>query len=86
MTFSPDEANSPLVVDADGMLPGSLPLQCLKPVSRRYPKVGEMYCVVDKTQFPQCCGLNVRREPSAAPAFPDRRNFDITKTDDHGGI
>ncbi len=35
-TFSPSKTNSPLVVDANAILPPPLPLQSLKPIAGRY--------------------------------------------------
>jgi len=86
MTFSPYETNSPLVVDADGMLSVPLAPQRFKPVTRRHPKIVEALCIINETELPQSDGLNVRRKPSAAPTFPDRGCFSVPKSGDHAPL
>jgi len=47
MAFSPDEANSPLIVDADRMLSLSLACQRFQPITGRHAKVIETLCIVE---------------------------------------
>jgi hypothetical protein len=51
MAFSPDEANSPLIVDADRMLSSASAAQGFEPVSRRDKEIVEPLCVVKQTQL-----------------------------------
>jgi hypothetical protein len=46
MAFSPDETNSPLVVDADGMLSLPTASQCFQAVAGRQTKIIEALCIV----------------------------------------
>jgi hypothetical protein len=86
MTFSPDKTNSPLFVDTNRMLPVSLAPQSFQPVTWRHTKIVESSCIIQQAQFPQRDRLNIWREPSAAPAFPDRRGFDTAKANDHEAL
>src|SRR5262245_2405237 len=84
IALSPDEADPPLVVDADRMLTAPIALQGLQPVARRHAKIIETDRVVEKTQFAQSNGLNVAREAAAAEACPDRGRFLVAVARDHG--
>ena len=59
MSISPNEANPPLVVDADRMLTFPACFKSLQSISRWYPKVGYFPGIVEKTQLTQCSGLDV---------------------------
>jgi len=51
MGFSPDETDSPLIVNAYRMLPLPFAVQRLKVVAGRHTKVVEARCVVNETQL-----------------------------------
>ena len=59
------EADAPLIVDCDGMLPGAIALQGVQPVARRGVEVGEM-------------GGDVRRFQHDYPTW--RYSFDLRAT------
>jgi hypothetical protein len=61
MSISPNEANPPLIVDADRMLPAPILRQCLKPIAGRHPEIIECPGIVDETQLSQRDGLDIRR-------------------------
>jgi hypothetical protein len=83
MSFSPDKAIPPLIIDADRVLTSSISNQCFKPVVGRHSQITESHGIIDQTQLSQCDGLDVRWQASAAAALPDRRSLRITKADDH---
>src|SRR5262245_26011345 len=86
MALTPDEADPPLVVDADRMLAAPIALQRLQPVAGRNAKIIETDRVVEKTQLAQSNGLNVARKAAAAKARPDRGRFLVAEARDHGVI
>src|ERR1700686_138133 len=69
----PPEADAPLIVDADRVLPGTVCFERLEAVGRWNPKVAKALCIVQQAQFPQRTALNFRRQPTASTAVPDDR-------------
>lgn len=59
---SPNEANSILVVDTDGMLTPALSLERLQSVTGRNSQVGENLSDVELLEFTQGDGLDVGRK------------------------
>jgi len=51
MAFSPDETDSPLIVDADRVLSLPFASQCFEPVSWWNKEVVKPLCVIDETQL-----------------------------------
>src|SRR5215831_20499015 len=62
---SPTEADSPLVVDPDAVLPASIAAELLEPVSRRHTQIVQVLGTVqhlqlslglclERTEFPRC--------------------------------
>ena len=49
----PHKTDTPLIVDADAVLPFSIILQCFEPVGRRYPQIIERLRLVQHEQLPQ---------------------------------
>src|SRR5262245_13197967 len=85
MSSSPDEANPPLVIDADRMLSASVFAQRFEPVARRHTKVIECPRIVDQTKLSQRHCLDIGRKLAAAPPFPNRRSLRIAKAGYHPG-
>jgi hypothetical protein len=52
MAFSPDETDSPLIVDADRVLTLPSAPQGFEPVARRHAEVLDLLCVVQQTKLP----------------------------------
>jgi hypothetical protein len=74
-TFSrPDEADAPLVIDADAVLAPSIFLERLKMVSRRDPKILEHRRPVKLRKFAKGRALDV--DP-AANASPFKQRFGV---------
>jgi hypothetical protein len=49
--LSPLETDSPLIIDSDAVLTGSIASQALEPVPGRNPQIGETLCVVQHPQL-----------------------------------
>ena len=79
----PSEADPPLVVDADAVLPGTRSLELLKPVRRRHSEVVQVSRPVDHVQFPQRDSLNVPRQLARDSALPDQLGLAVAKGLDH---
>ena len=56
---TPDEADAPLVVDADAVLALPAPRQPLETVRRREPQVVDAVGIVQHAELPECHGLDV---------------------------
>jgi hypothetical protein len=83
MSLSPNEANPPLVVDADRMLAAPILAQRFQSVAGRDPKIVERPSVIDEAQLPQPNRLNIWRQPTTPPTVPNGRRFRIAKAHDH---
>lgn len=66
----PDEAQTPLIIDADAVLTHSVVFKCFQSVARR-PQIQQVGCRIQNLQLPQGDPLNVRRKPARASAFPN---------------
>ena len=60
-SFIPNKAYAPLIVDPDRMLSLSIGSQRLEAIARRYAKIAQDPCPIQKTQFSQSDILDVRR-------------------------
>ena len=64
-SVAPLEADTPLIIDSDTVLPRTVTAQTLEPVARRNPKILETTRSVDLTQLAQ---------RDASDAWVERRN------------
>ena len=80
----PDEADAPLVVDADAMLAGTITAQRLEPVAGRESQEGEFHRSVDELKFDERPLLDVGRKPARTSALPEFRRLVAGETLDHG--
>ena len=93
----PAEADTPLVVDPDGVETFTVSLESFEPVARRDGKMFEFGNCVELGQFSQGDALNARREIAQMNRFSpirnspseiactlplERRHAEIEKTDD----
>jgi hypothetical protein len=53
VAFVPPEADPPLLVDADAVLPLPITRQGFQPIPRRDPQFGEVYRRVEKPELPK---------------------------------
>ena len=74
MAISPDEADPPLVVDADRMPPAAIAFQRFEAIGGSNAKIGEALRRIEQTQLAQGDSLNVSGKVPAAAALPDRRS------------
>ena len=86
MAFAPPEANAPLVIDANAVLPFKAALQRFEPVARRHGHLPQFRGGMQSQQLASCAALNVRREPAGhfRPEYPLR--FRARETLNHRGI
>src|SRR6266571_1596741 len=68
--FVPAEANPPLIIDADAVLPGTVPLEGFQAVARRQPQVAQLPRAMQLRELPQSDALNLRRQAVTALALP----------------
>ena len=59
--FRPHKTDSPLVINANAVLPFSIILQCLKPIGWRYPEIIKRLRLIQHEQFSQHDLLNIAR-------------------------
>jgi hypothetical protein len=86
MVVLPNEANPPLVVDADRVLADAIAFQCFEPIAGRHEQITNAFGVVEQTQLPQRFRLNIGGQSAAASTRPDRRSLRIVKADDHNSL
>jgi hypothetical protein len=84
MPISPEKANSPLVIDANAMLPLAIPFERLKPIRRRQPEIFQPDCCVNRVQLHKCPLLNLSRESFHEFSFKDSLGVGIAKGLNHG--
>ena len=86
VAFAPAEANAPLVVDADAVLPFTAALQRFEPVARRHGHVPQLCGRVQQQQFASCATLNGRREAAGQLGPEHPLGFRAGKAQNHRGI
>jgi len=62
VAIRPRKTDSPLVVDADAVLPFPVAPEALQPVSRRHPKVFEVTGIIQYSQLATADALNLNRK------------------------
>ena len=75
ITLLPHETDSPLVVDADTVLSGSIPFQTLQPVPRWNAQIVQCVGVVQHTEFAPSNGLDASWQRSGMVSLPDLCGF-----------
>lgn len=83
-SFGPHEADTPLVIDPDAVLPGSVALQRLEPVSRRNAEIVKHLRGSHLTKLPQCNRMNPRIDRPHAFASPQSLGVLVAERPDHG--
>ena len=82
----PPEADAPLIVDADAVLPAPVPPELLEPVARWDPEVVQGHGCVELPQLAEGDSLHLR------PQLPDRLSIEqslrvsIAEGPNHGGM
>jgi hypothetical protein len=80
---TPNEANPPLIVDANTMLAGPRSLQELEAICGWNSQVIEPLCGIQHAKFATGDGLNSGREPKRSLAVPNALSFPVGKAADH---
>jgi hypothetical protein len=83
VTISPMETHPPLVIDANAVLPFTVPRQFLQPVPWRDSKVVKRVCGVKHDQFSLGRPLNVPRQLPCAFPPKDLLGLAIAEAPDH---
>lgn len=81
--ITPEEANSPPVIDPDAMLSFSIAFQRLQAVSWRYEQKVQVHCGVKLNKFAQSHSLDVSRKPSRSPPPKQLLSILVRKGLDH---
>jgi len=83
-TVTPDEADSPLVVDPYAVLSLSVARESFQAVSRRDAKVFDAGTAIHHAQLPKCELLNIRRQPSRVFSLEDPLGLPAPEALNHG--
>ncbi len=68
VTFEPNEANPPLVVDPNGILTRTVTLQLFQPIPRNTPKLVKCSDSMKRGELLQCAALHIAgNSPRGAP-------------------
>ena len=79
MAISPKKADSPLVIDANAVLPLSIPFERFKPIRGRQPKIFQPDSRVNRVELHKCPPLNLARESFHKLALEDSLVIGITE-------
>lgn len=79
----PGEADAPLVVDADAVLPLAVAVQLLEAVARRNPKVVDVFGGVEDQELAVSNSLKVGAERADVRAMPDELGLLARERLDH---
>ena len=86
VSFAPGEADAPLIVDANTVLPIPVAREGLQAVTRWHSQIVQVFGVVDDHQLHLCPSLYVLRESSDALSFRDSLGIPIPVAPDHGTL
>ena len=84
VTVTPNDVDTPLLVDANAMLPKSVVTKSFQPVAGRYPQIIEAASRVDCKQLGTSTLLDLRGQPANGIACEDGRCALTGKALDHG--
>jgi hypothetical protein len=80
---APAEANAPLVVDADAMLPRSIAFQGFQAVAGRQGQIAQFARAINLRELPQGHALNLRRQAVVTPPLPQPLCFPASEVGNH---
>ena len=80
---APDEADAPLIVDADGVLPRTIALQRLEPVSGWNAQVGKGVGRIEDDEFPKRDALKAGGQTTRAATLKERFRVGVAEGADH---
>src|SRR5688500_6379247 len=84
IALAPDEADTPLIVDPNAVLPAAIALQSLHAVARRHAQIGETGAVVEHQQLLPRGAPEICAETSDRHVLEQRLGAPVGKSSDHG--
>src|SRR6266851_7730209 len=86
IVIGPAEADTPLLVDPEAHLSGTVTFQHFEPVARRVPQIVHGPGSIELAQLPQGPILNLPRKFPTAPPVPNALGFLAFERPDHLGV
>jgi hypothetical protein len=81
--IAPDEANAPLVVDANAVLAGAIAVQCFEPVARWRTQIQQLHRSIQHVELSQGRALQIRRDFLDLVAMKQRLGLTVGETRNH---
>ncbi len=82
-SLGPAKADTPLLIDADRVLPRAISTQCLQPIAGWHCQIIQRYSPIQLGQLSQCCCLHVMRKFPRSLAREDPCCFFACERQDH---
>ena len=86
VTCTPSEANPPLLINADAVLPFPVAAQGFKTVTWRYAQLVQVGCRVQHPQFPHSHPLDALRQLARMQAIVELLRLGTSERPNHGAI
>ena len=83
VSFAPDKADAPLLVDSDAVLPASITRKGFQSIPWRNPQIVDGCGIVQNHQFPLSPALNILRELADAAPLGDGLGISVAVGLDH---
>ena len=83
---APDEANSPLIIDANAVLASAISFETLKTIARWGRQIHELFRLMDLAQLALCHSLDVSTQPTGEPAVEQCFSIAIGEGADRAGL
>lgn len=80
---APDEADAPLIVDADAVLASTIALERLEPITGRNAQVGEGVGRIENDEFPKRDALKAGGQTTRAATLKERFRIGVAEGADH---
>ncbi len=86
ISIKPPKTYSPLIVEADAILPFTITGQFLQAITWGHPHVVQSFRGVEQSQFAPCDTMKTRRKPSGEVSLEEPFGFLVAETLDHSHI
>jgi hypothetical protein len=80
---APDEADAPLIVDADAVLASTSALERLEPIAGRNAQIGEGVGRIEDDEFPKRDALKAGGQTTRAATLKERFRVGVAEGSDH---
>ena len=80
---APDEADAPLIVDADAVLASTIALERFEPIAGRNAQVGEGVGRIEDDEFPKGDALKAGGQTTRAATLKERFRVGVAEGADH---